>query len=171
MEAKEDSRERERRMKKAAYDYCKRKGICVICQKEPAFYNKVRCPSCMEKQTLRQAKRSANMTQANRDDKNRKKRERYHRLKEAGLCVNCGRKAQEGKTTCVKCNMQQRRCGESYRIRSGKKKGWDERGLCIRCGGERVEGKKICDSCLERNRELMANARKSAPKDRTWERC
>ncbi len=37
MKASGESRERERQMKKAKYDYCKAKGICVICCREPAF--------------------------------------------------------------------------------------------------------------------------------------
>ena len=161
---------RERQMKKAAYDYCKAKGICVICRKEEAFYNHVRCPACMEKAAAQKARRTASLTPEQRDRINRQKRERYHRNRAAGLCVNCGRKAQDGRSMCLRCDSQAKRCAADYRIRSGRKKGWAEAGLCIWCGGERVEGKQMCPVCLERNRALMANARQFAPKDRPWER-
>lgn len=162
--------DREKKMKKAKYDYCKAKGICVICCKEPAFYNHVRCPSCIEKMALRQAARNANATDEDRAIKNAKKRERYHRYKDAGKCTNCGKTALEGKALCQKCMIQQRRHGAAYRERSGRKKGYIEAGTCIWCGAERVEGKMMCPTCLERNRELMAYARQFAPKDRPWER-
>lgn len=164
------SSERERQMKKAKYDYCKAKGICVICCKEPAFYNRVRCPSCIEKAAEQKAKRTANLTTEQRDHINQTKRTRYWRYRENGLCANCGRKAVEGKSLCNVCFIQQRRAGAAYRERSGKKKGWSEAGLCLFCGGERVEGKMLCKTCLEKNRDLMAYARQFAPKDRPWER-
>lgn len=166
----DDNRERERMLKKAAYDYCKAKGICVICRKEEAFYHHVRCPTCMEKAAAQKAQRTAGMTEEQRAHRNQVKRERYHRYKNAGLCTNCGRKAQEGKTLCTACFIQQRRCGAAYRLRSGRKKGWAEAGLCIWCGAEPEEGKKMCPACLARNRALMAHARQYAPKDRPWER-
>lgn len=161
---------RERQMKKATYDYCKAKGICVICRKEPAFYNHVRCPACIEKQANRQAQRLATMTEEQRAHRNQVKRERYHRNKAAGLCVNCGKKSQDGKVLCARCDIQAKRNAADYRIRSGRTKGWADAGRCIWCGGERVEGKQMCPDCLERNRALMANARRFAPRDRPWER-
>lgn len=162
------SNERERQLKKAKYDYCKAKGICVICCKEPAFYNHVRCPSCMEKAAEQKARRIANMTQEQRDKINRQKRERYRRNKEEGRCTNCGKVVTNGYALCTTCLIQQRRAGANYRSKS--KKGYIEAGTCIWCGAERVEGKMMCSSCLERNRELMAYARQFAPKDRPWER-
>ena len=169
MRASAESRERERQYKKITYEYCKAKGICVICRREPAFYNRVRCPSCMEKQAQQKANRTAKMTQEQRDRKNQQKRERYHRYKDAGLCVNCGKPAQEGKTLCTRCLIQQRRNGAAYRERSGKKKGYREAGTCSWCGAERAEGYKLCQSCLERNRELLAYARQFVTRDRYWE--
>lgn len=170
MQASAESRERERRFKKIAYDYCKAKGICVICQREEAFYRHVRCPACMEKAAEQKARRTADMTPEQRAYQNQLKRERYHRNKAAGLCVNCGKKAQDGKTMCATCVIQQRRAGAAYRLRSGKKKGWAEAGLCIRCGAEPISGRKLCPDCLERNQAAMAYARQFAPKDRPWER-
>lgn len=170
MKPSEESRERERQMKKAKYDYCKARGICVICCREPAFYNRVRCPSCMEKQAEAKARRTANLTRDQRDRINQQKRDRYRRYKEAGLCTNCGKGVTNGYALCPTCLIQQRRAGENYRLRHGRKKGYLEAGTCIWCGAERVEGKMMCPACLERNRELMAHARQFAPKDRPWER-
>jgi len=170
MKASTESRERERQMKKAKYDYCKAKGICVICCREAAFDGRVRCPSCIEKQTLRQAKRDASMTSVQRERKNAQKRERYHRYKDAGRCTNCGKPVTGPNAVCPTCLIQQRRAGAAYRLRSGKKKGWVEAGRCVRCGAEPAEGRKLCPSCLEKNRELMAYARQFAPRERPWER-
>ena len=170
MKASGESRERERQMKKAKYDYCKAQGICVICCREPAFYNRVRCPACMEKQAEQKARRWANMTPEQRDRINEQKRARYRRNKEAGRCTNCGKPLTTGEALCPTCRIQQRRAGESYRTRHGLKKGYLEAGTCIWCGAQRVEGKMMCPGCLERNRELMAYARQFAPRDRPWER-
>lgn len=164
----EETRARERQMKKATYEYCKAKGICVICRKEPAFYNRVRCPSCMEKAAAQQARRTANLTQEQREKINRQKRERYSRNKAEGRCTNCGKVATNGYALCPTCLIQQRRAGERYRMKN--KKGYIDAGTCIWCGAERAEGYKMCPTCLERNRELMAHARQFAPKDRPWER-
>lgn len=162
------SSDRERQMKKAKYDYCKAKGICVICCKEPAFYNHVRCPACMEKAAEQKAKRTANLTQEQRDKINRQKRERYRRNKESGLCTNCGRKTSNGYALCPTCLIQQRRAGENYRERHHLKKGYIESGTCIWCGAERESGKMMCPSCLERNRELMAYARQFVVRENIW---
>ena len=157
------SSERERQMKKATYEYCKQKGICVVCRKEEAFYNHVLCPSCMEKRAQYRADKRANMTQEERELKNAKRRERYHRYKAEGRCVNCGGKAMETNALCQKCYIQSSRAHEAYHIRTGRKKCYEERGLCIRCGGDRVEGYKLCPECLEKNREMMAYARQFSP--------
>lgn len=170
MKAPEERRERERQLKKAKYDYCKAKGICVICCREPAFYNRVRCPACLEKASAQKARQWAAMTPEQRDRKNEQKRERYRRNKEAGRCTNCGKGVTTGYALCPACLIQQRRAGRDYAIRSGRKKGWAEAGLCIRCGAEPVEDRKLCEDCLEQCRELMAYARQFAPRDRPWER-
>ena len=170
MKASGESRERERQMKKAKYDYCKARGICVICCREPAFYNHVRCPACMEKAAEQKARRTAAMTQDQRDQINEQKRERYRRNKEAGRCTNCGKGVSTGYALCPTCLIQQRRARQAYDLRSGRKKGWADAGLCIRCGAEPAEGRKLCPDCLERNREQMAYARQFAPRDRPWER-
>ena len=156
MEGTEDRRERERQMKKAKYDYCKAKGVCVICCREAAFYHHVRCPGCMEKAAAQKARRTAAMTQAQRDRKNEQNRERYRRHKEAGLCTNCGKSITNGAALCHVCLLQQRRAGENYRTRHGLKKGWAEAGLCLWCGAEPAEERKLCPDCLERSREQMA---------------
>lgn len=160
--------ERERRLKKAKYDYCKSKGICVVCCEEPAFEGRVRCPACIEKKSVQQARRIANMTEEDREKIRQQKRDRYWSYKEAGLCTNCGKETADGKALCIECSLRQRKAEERYREK--KKKGWSEFGLCVWCGAEPVEGKKMCPTCLERNQGLMAYARQFAPKDRPWER-
>lgn len=162
------SSERERAMKKAKYDYCKSKGICVICCERPAFYNHVRCPECMEKAATQKARRTANMTGEQRERINRQKRERYRKYREAGKCTNCGKATLNGYALCPSCLVQQRRAGENYRIRHDKKKGYIEAGTCIWCGKERADGYQMCPECLERNRELMAYARQFVVREKIF---
>lgn len=166
-ETKEGKKEREQRLKKAKYDYCKAKGICVICCEEPAFDWHVRCPACMEKASAQKARRTANLTEEDREKIRQQKRDRYWKYKNAGLCANCGKQTCDGKTLCIDCTTKQRKAEKKYRAK--KKKGWSEIGLCAWCGSEPVEGKKMCPSCLERNQNLMAYARQFSPKDRPWE--
>ena len=110
------------------------------------------------------------MTPEQRDRINGQKRERYRRYKAEGRCTNCGRTVTTGYALCPTCLTRQRRTGQEYELRSGRKKGWAEAGLCIRCGAEPAEGRKLCAECLEKNRELMAYARQFAPRDRPWAR-
>lgn len=170
MQTAEERREREKKYKKETYEYCKRIGICVRCRKEDAFYNHVLCPTCIEYRTTHQSRRREDMTEEKRIHLNELKRQRYYRNKEAGLCVNCGKPAAEGKTLCMRCDVQAKRAGANYRLRNGIKKGWAESGLCIRCGAEPIEGKKLCPVCMEKNRKSMAYARQFAPGGRPWER-
>ena len=94
----------------------KRLGICVDCGRELAFAPQVRCPSCIEKLTLRNAKRYNRLNKAKCLEKERiyrKKRREF--LKEEGICPVCGkRKPIEGKVHCEIC-LEKRRYYDAQR--------------------------------------------------------
>lgn len=83
-------------------------------------------------------------------------RERRRVLKEAGLCVLCGREKSYGKSICGTC--QQKRCtpegkqrkaelNREYRIRRA------ERGVCRHCGREAVSGLNLCSHHRQKKAE------------------
>lgn len=168
MVTKEERREQKRIYAKENRAFWRAHGICVKCGKEKAFATYRVCPSCLEKENERKRRYVRSEEQRLRDNE-RQRKKRIER-KEAGLCVDCCRKAVPGTIYCVECRLKHRRATAEWSVRSGRKKFYEESGLCIRCGGERVEDKKLCASCLEKQRQSMAYARQFAPGGEFWNR-
>lgn len=98
-------------------------------------------------------------------------RERYHWLKEHGICVKCGsEKAAKGKVRCEKClekgriYLQENRAKyENYKNqRKERQKAYaheryyrrKEHGICVQCGKKQaVKGKVYCKMCAANKRE------------------
>lgn len=79
----------------------------------------------------------------------------YYQRKEQGLCVKCGDKAREGKTTCRKC------LDRDIQNNKERKEKLKLLGLCITCGHEQAEPNKVkCFECSERDRVASENRRK-----------
>ena len=83
------------------------------------------------------------------------KQPRHFRLKELGLCRNCGESAVPGKTRCDACAEKGRR----YR----RQKIANNPGICQDCGTPAVQGKSRCDQCAEKRR--LSYAKKQRDKN------
>ena len=80
------------------YQRLKAAGVCLDCGKTPE--KGVRCDSCQEKRRERRRATAGKITEEEKE----KMRARYRQYKTAGLCPQCGKKPQEGRTLCERCN-------------------------------------------------------------------
>jgi hypothetical protein len=84
------------------------------------------------------------MTPEDRDAANEQRRERYKRLKAAGICTKCGhREALAGHVLCFECQLKARKMQTTIRRRKGilPREGAD---VCSFCGAPVMPGKKVC---------------------------
>lgn len=97
-------------------------------------------------------------------------KERYHRLKDEGICVNCHKeRAVEGKCYCEKCSedlavmrqikREQKRQYDAMRYEMTKQKRLYERrkaeGVCVRCGmRDAIAGQVLCPACKLRQEQI-----------------
>lgn len=170
MVTKEERKEQKRIYLRENRAFWRKHGICVKCGKEKAFHTYRCCADCLEKERQRKQKYEANKTDEQKKNTNEWRRNYYAKHKEAGLCVDCCKKAVPGTIYCLECRVKHRRATAEWSVRSGRKKGYEEAGLCIRCGKERVEGRKLCAEHLKKSQESMAYARQFAPTDPFWAR-
>lgn len=92
-----------------------------------------------------------------------KKKIRYHYRKDNGLCVVCGKPAQNGRVTCDACAEKRR----NYKRENTKY--YRENNICPYCGKERIyENEKMCLNCSEKNYEQHKN--QDPEKVREWQR-
>lgn len=146
---------------KHSYYWLKERGICVKCGREYAVPGQIHCEDCREYFRLHSLK-YINMP-GKREEKIVRDKARYNRLKEAGICINCGKNkvyTYNGHTytTCYECHIKH--TNSSRKCKQKKNKHFDEQGLCVWCGGERKEGYKLCESCYE---EIRRRGLKGAP--------
>lgn len=99
------SAERKAQANKARYEYLKARGRCVVCA-QPAFSGRTMCAECLYKQTLRNIGRTLSEEQKVQSCKAH--RERYLERKAAGLCVTCGKPAEQGRVRCMECLLKNR---------------------------------------------------------------
>ena len=146
------------------YYWLKEHGICVECGQEPAYKGLTRCICCR-----------ANAIDAASDYKRRHPstpeqleayrvsiKNLYHTRKEAGLCVKCGKPAQEGKTRCGRCLAKDRQRAAEKRLQQGKipKDVAMGMGLCCYCLKHPVmPEKKVCEACYPRALQAAEKAR------------
>lgn len=150
------------------YHWYKQHGICPKCRVNNAFYNRVFCAECLEKQINANIKYKTpeKRKQYNQTQRLHKKAQREER-KASGLCTRCGkRKAQKG-LLCVECwahrqvYRQREKIGKLRRGQHFNER--KARGVCLYCQGDVVPGKCFCEihlkgiqESLERNREKMS---------------
>lgn len=86
-------------------------------------------------------------------------RERYERLKAAGLCVSCGvRESEAGKVSCGRCLGKQ---SERDRARRAARKA---AGLCVMCGGDLDP----TEDCYRRTKRLKTMCRRCRRREKAW---
>lgn len=85
------------------YDWYKSHGICPQCGHEDAAKGRVCCLNCLDNGSVRQmVYRSRNRDRLAEENK-RQCHTRYQRLKESGICVDCGVRRTSGLVRCEYC--------------------------------------------------------------------
>lgn len=151
---------------RARREFLKEHHICVRCGKRDAFYNKTKCPECIEKEQKENREYYIrNKATILKKDKKRKN-ETYAKRKAAGLCVRCGKKAAIKGVFCLECYVKERKRGiEKVEKRKRENGGyireiWKEKGLCIQCGEPTLPGKRLCQKHYEVAAKNAEHARK-----------
>lgn len=147
-------------------EYCASIGVCTRCKTRPAMTGFKLCEYCSNQIDDRreQRNRERGHTRSERDierQRNYAKATRQYR-KEHGLCVQCGRPALPGKTTCNECRIKRNRNQRERSERNGKVKHWKEDGFCIRCGKERKPGYMYCQACYDKQLEYVSKAKEAS---------
>ena len=139
------------------YRYYKEHGICVDCHQEEAAKGRTRCLTCLSIRAEQREKRESKLTEEERAEKNRIKREKGKALRDDrkanGLCDVCGKPAYKNHSKCYEHYIYYKRYEKKRREK--KNKGYAELGLCRICGEPTVGGKKFCKEHLEQYREIM----------------
>ena len=97
-------------MTKDEYQFYKAHGFCVICRHNKAIKGQTKCATCKEK-ALRYQRGYVEEHKAKiKETQKIYQYARYHRLKDAGLCVICGKTpAEKGKSRCTECFAKERK--------------------------------------------------------------
>lgn len=79
-------------------------------------------------------------------------KEEYQYFKSKGICTHCRQeKAEQGKTLCLVCKMQNREYKSERKYDKEKEKSKyiyrKENGLCVNCGARPQQHKLICNRC------------------------
>ena len=142
------------------YEYYKAHHICVICHSEEATQGSTCCPTCLANRRERERGYAAKKRQS--AEYRERQKEYYHnrrkKLKDAGICVKCGRrKTRPGKTTCKMCAVKE---VEKQRERLNQKPFWlrAELGICYKCDKPAVEGYRLCEEHLALARQFITKA-------------
>lgn len=147
-------------------------GRCIECGKVDSYTMNGRC-YCFECNEKRNERRREQYKK-NKEAFLGPTRERRAKLKEQGICPECGkRKAEKGKVRCSVCLAKHRNYQAQKNSQSALMRGID--GLCSTCRkNPPKEGFKICESCYEnlrqaglkgaqRNHEIFVEGRKNDP--------
>lgn len=129
--------------------------LCARCMRKDAYTiaGHYYCAECTEKnkEYLKKYRQDPEKYSAIKA----KVKERYYRLKSAGLCVSCGQPT-DGGTYCDKCRVKINNACK----RSKEKHGTATRvpGFCYYCKDVPcVEGKKLCKDCYEKQLAVITH--------------
>lgn len=108
----EEAKARKAQYGRESWRMYKSAGICPYCKTRYAEPGMVHCARCLRlRRELHARSDPGNIRQRELC------RERRARLKEAGLCVDCGKvPATDGMTRCEKCRKKKRERNKKYRI-------------------------------------------------------
>ena len=137
------------------------RSICPLCKKEKIFGDENMCPECRARKASYQALKQEKMTEGQKMQECAMKRNyykaRYHRLKEAGLCVRCGkRKSLENLTACNICRIKYNSYQDARYWATKDSIPRYERasyGFCYICGRPLDCEGKACKACSDRSEE------------------
>ena len=145
---------------KEAYHYYKEHGICVYCKQADAAPGRTKCLNCISLTAEKRRERDSKLSDEEREERNRKKRERGKALREYrkanGLCLTCGKPVYKNYSRCYEHYLYFKRVNRERN--KAQAKGYAELGLCRICGKPVVKGKKFCEEHLEKYRKIMSHA-------------
>lgn len=101
-----DLRHENAKVAKRRRDMLRLKGFCTRCGNTWAEAGHSMCKKCLEK----------HRKESNTPEQRQKANERRQARKEAGLCIDCGKPAEGGKTRCPDCQMARRDSVRKYKI-------------------------------------------------------
>lgn len=81
------------------------------------------------------------------------RREKYHKRKDAGLCVQCGKPMDNDGSKCNACRAMDRL---NYKYKQSH-------GICPYCGAEIPKSRKCCAECAEKKAEQQRRTRSKNP--------
>ena len=147
-EACSKSKSKDRRELRQCY---KKVKICWYCGKNRIYGDEDVCPECLIKKN-KSALESVNRKYGSIGEY---QKQRVKRLKEQGICQECGsQKVVEGKTFCQKClDKRKYRARRYYQKKTTGEIKRCERvsyGLCYICGSKLDTDKKVCSKCYEK---------------------
>lgn len=132
-------------------------GLCASCKQPIAVHSTWYCVDCLEKMNEKQKARRREWTPEDHAHRNEIRRQRAAEKRAAGICTQCNRKAQPGKTLCTEHLI--------YSARWARKKfnanRYNEIGRCRICGEKPAEGKKLCPQHSAQMAEVMLKNRRS----------
>ena len=145
------------------YQFFKSHGICTKCEKEKAAPGRVCCLNCLDKQNIRRLVRWDSMTEEQKEQVRSRARQsykmNYYQRKAMGLCVQCGKPAQQGHVRCYECNIKHRNSARRDRNRKANEKA---PGTCCWCSSPVKPGFKLCEAHYNRQVEILNRARSSS---------
>lgn len=141
-------------------------GICVACGQRDAFNGRQKCPECLEKANLSNAKYRS--LERERTYYPRRKAKREARIAE-GLCIFCGKKATKGQL-CLECWLRKQRRREKEkserRQRGDPRRIRVENGFCWFCENPALDGMRVCENHYRKTMEKFHNQKRS--EDHPW---
>ena len=101
-------------------------------------------------------------TEEDRISNRQSRKKRYEKLKQAGLCTDCGKPAYNGSVRCFECKLKHNRISkQKYREKHPISRDVFRENGCYFCGEECVAGKKVCKKHFDICKRNAENARKS----------
>ena len=138
-------REKQRQQTAEKRAALKRLGFCVECGSNRIYGTETLCPVCSAKKYVDNRRRK------NPEYDKQYQHDRKERLKDAGLCIKCGkRQAENGKSRCRQCNISERARARVYRGNQIPRHERPAYGMCYFCG-TKIDSGKVCETCRERN--------------------
>lgn len=132
-------------------EYLKKIHVCPKCGREKLYEGEKTCPDCLEKQ-----REYHRVWSRNHKEKVREYQKNYRdRCAAKGLCIQCGKPAENGKMVCRSC---MRKRVQNIRRRKNEKvwiprEDWAYCGLCYICGRPAADGSTTCADCAEKSRK------------------
>ena len=145
----------------SVYATLKELGICVYCAKRMAEPGNAGCFECSESHRNYKMRKRNSMSNEEHEIYKEKKREeslqRYHKRKNEGICVGCGkRNSMNDSVYCIECYVKRK---NQYRKRNPYlRTERHEFGLCYICGMPVYENHRTCRMHYEsRRRQILIN--------------